>query len=80
MEEQQQAAIALAEYQRNAEKAEEEKKEVAKATFKKCEDADVTFRKVTAKVQREMKVKAWKDVAVVKRSESEKAEGSGKRG
>ena len=65
-EEQRQAAIALAEYQRNAEKAEAdraeaEKIEAAKATFKKHEDVDVTFRKATAKVQWELKVKARKE-------------------
>ena len=79
-EEQRQAAIALAEYQRNAEKAEVEKIEAAKASFMKLEDADVTFRKATAKVQRELKAKARKEAAVAKRSESEKVEGSGKWG
>ena len=82
-EEQRQVAIALAEYQRNAEKAEADRAEVekieaAKATFKKHEDADVTFCKATAKVQWELKAKARKEAAAAKRSESEKAEGSGK--
>ena len=85
MEEQRQAAIVLAEYQRNVEKAEAdraeaEKIEAAKAMFKKCQDADVTFRKATAKVQRELKAKARKEAAAAKRSESEKVEGLGKRG
>ena len=75
----------LAEYQKNAEKAEvdraeAERIEAAKAAFKKREDADVTLRKATAKVQRELKAKARKEATVAKRSESEKAEGSGKRG
>ena len=78
----------MAEYQKNAEKAEAdraeaEKIEAAKATFKKREDADVTFRKATAKVQlelKELKAKARKEAAAAKRLESEKVEGLGKRG
>ena len=83
-EEQQQVAIVLAEYQRNAEqaeakKAEAERIEAAKVTFKKREDVDIKLRKATAKVQRE--AKARKEVAVaVKKSGSEKVEGSGKQG
>ena len=70
----------LAEYQKNAEKAEVERIEVAKTVFKKRKDMDMSFCKVTAKVQREAKVKARKEVAAVKRSESEKVEGSRKWG
>ena len=79
-EEQRQAAIALAKYQRNAEKAEVEKIEAANASFKKCEDADVTFHKANVKVQQELKAKARKEAVTAKRSESEKAEGLGKQG
>jgi hypothetical protein len=42
------------------EKAEAERIEAVKMAFKKREDADVLFCKVTAKGQREMKVKARK--------------------
>ena len=84
-EEQQQAAIALAEYQRNAEqveakKAEAERIEAVKVAFKKREDADVKLRKATAKVQREVKAKVRKEEAAAKKSGSEKAEGLGKWG
>ena len=56
-EEQQQAAIALAKYQRNTEQAEAKKVEAerieaVKVTFKKHEDTDVELCKATAKVQR----------------------------
>ena len=78
MEEQRQAAIALAEYQKNVEKAEVERIEAAKTAFKKREDAEITFRKATAKVQQEAKAKARKEAAAAKKSGSEKAEGSGK--
>ena len=79
-EEQKQAAITLAKYQKNAERAEVERIEVAKAVFKKCEDVDVELCKATAKVQREVKVKARKEAVVAKKSGLEKAEGLRKRG
>ena len=62
------------------EKAEADKIEAARTEFKKCEDMDVELRKATAKVQREARAKARKEAAVAKKSGSEKAEGSGKRG
>ena len=70
----------MAEYRKNAEKAEAERIEAAKTVFKKREDADITFHKATAKVQQEAKAKARKEAAAAKKSGSEKAEGSRKRG
>ena len=75
-EEQRQAAIALAEYRKNVEKAEADKIEAARTAFKKHEDADVELCKATTKVQREAKAKARKEAAA-KKSGSEKAEGLG---
>ena len=76
-EEERQAAISLAKYQRKeAEKAEVQRIKAEKAAFKKQEDTDVVLHK--AKEQREAKAKVKKEVAVM--SESEKAEGSRKQG
>jgi hypothetical protein len=55
------AAIALAEYQKNAEKAEADKREAERTEFKKWEDVDIALRKANAKVQRESKAKARKE-------------------
>ena len=63
-----------------ADRAEVERIEVAKAAFKKRENADVSLRKATAKVQQKLKAKARKEAAAANRLESEKVEGSGKRG
>ena len=70
----------MAEYQKNAKKVEVERIEAVKTAFKKREDTDITFCKVTVKVQQEAKAKARKEAAAAKKSGSEKAEGSGKRG
>ena len=56
-----------------------EKKEAERTEFKKWEDEVVALRKANTKVQQEAKAKAKKE-AVAVRSESEKAEGSKKRG
>ena len=51
----------MAEYQKNAEKAEAEKREAERTEFKKWEDVDIALRKANAKVQRESKAKARKE-------------------
>ena len=65
-EEERQAAMVLAEYQRKeAEKKEVEKVEVEKAAFQKQEDANMELCKVLAKVQRKTKAKAKKEAVVI---------------
>ena len=70
-QEQRQVVITLAEYQKNAEKAEAEKIEAEQAEFRRREDEVIALQKAKAKVK--------KDVAVA-RSELEEVEGSKKRG
>ena len=59
-EEQRQAVIVLAEYRKNAEKAEADKIEAATTEFKKHEDADIELHKATTKVQREARARRGK--------------------
>ena len=77
-EDQRQVAITLAKYQKNVERAEEEKREAERMEFKKREDEVIVLRK--AKVAREAKARVKKEVVAVTRLESKKAKGSKKRG